>query len=99
MATGGKYQWDDGTGSDEEQDVHGETFNKHSWSGGKKTVSIHTELDDLNDPVAWRRLQSRTTQRNVAKLLEPAPCAVHGFTWIDLHAKATKSKRGVDGTQ
>ena len=42
-------------GSDADQDVEGEAFNMHSWYVGKKTVSIYTELDDLNDPVAERR--------------------------------------------
>ena len=58
----GKYQWDDRTGSDADQDVQGEAFNKNSWSDGKKMVSFYTELDDLNDPVAERRRQSRTVQ-------------------------------------
>ena len=63
----GKYQWDDRTGSDADQDVQGEAFNKNSWSDGKKTVSFNTELVDLNDTVAERRRQSRTFPGNVAK--------------------------------
>ena len=42
-----KYQLDERTGSDANQDVQGEPVNKHSWSDGKKTVSIYTELDEL----------------------------------------------------
>ena len=45
--TTGKYQWDDRTGSDADQDVPGEAFNKHSFSAGKKTVSIYAEIDEL----------------------------------------------------
>ena len=45
--TTGKYQWDDRTGSDADHDVQGEASNKHSWTDGKKTVNIYTELDEL----------------------------------------------------
>ena len=27
--------------------------------------------------------------------VQETPHVVHGFTWVDLHAKATRSKRGV----
>ena len=42
-----KYQLDERTGGDADQDVQGEPFNKHSGSDGMKTVSIYTELDEL----------------------------------------------------
>ena len=53
------------TGSGADQHAQVEAFNKYSWSDRKKTVSIYTELDDLNDPVAERRRQSRNVQGNV----------------------------------
>ena len=48
-AAAGNTQWDDGTGSDADQDVQGEANNKCSWSDGKKSVSTYVEFDDLND--------------------------------------------------
>ena len=42
----GKSQWDDRTRNVADQDVQGEPFNQHSWSDGKKMVSIYIELDD-----------------------------------------------------
>ena len=42
-----KCQLDERTGSDANQDVQGEPFNKHIWFDGEKTVSIYTELDEL----------------------------------------------------
>ena len=65
------------------EDVQGETFNKHSWSDGKKALRTHTELERYSC-----RGQSRTVQGNVAKLRKPrgdrrimqvSPCVVRGF--------------------
>ena len=39
-AAAGKYQWDDRTGSDADQEVQSDAFNNYVWSDGKKTVSI-----------------------------------------------------------
>ena len=45
----GKYQWDDRTGGDTDKDVQGEVITKYCWAEGKNTVSIHLELDGLDD--------------------------------------------------
>ena len=53
-----KYQRDDQTRSDADQDVQSEVFDVC-----KKTVSIYIELDELNDQFVERRRRSRTIRR------------------------------------
>ena len=48
-AVAGKYQWDDRPGGDADKDVQGEAITKYCWSEGRNTVSIHLELDGLDD--------------------------------------------------
>ena len=69
-----------------DHDVQDEHFNEHRWTDDKNTVSIYTELDELNDPVAERRRQYRTIQGNVAK---PSSAAVsHGSPHVNLISTA-----------
>ena len=44
-----KYQWDDRPGGNADKDVQGEAVTKYCWSEWKNTVSIHLELDGLDD--------------------------------------------------
>ena len=48
-AVDSKYQWDHRPGGASDKDVQGEAITKYCWSEGKNTVSIHLELDGLDD--------------------------------------------------
>ena len=61
----GEYRWDDRSGGDADEDVQGEVISKHSWSGGKKTVSIYIELDGLDD-VAENAFRAETSETDVS---------------------------------
>ena len=66
-----KQQLDERTGSDANQDVHGEPFNKHSGSDGKKTVSIYTELDELIATSERERRTQRTGRSAILRIGRP----------------------------
>ena len=44
-----EHQQDDRSGGDADKDVQGEAVTKYSWPEGKNAVSIHLELDGLDD--------------------------------------------------
>ena len=64
-AVAGKHQWDDRPGGDADKDVQGEAITKYCWSERKNTVSIHLELDGLDD-VADDALKVESDKTNVS---------------------------------